>query len=144
MLDAGTGSGILALAGRRFGAGDVIAIDNDPLAIKTAKWNSRQNGIRGVKFLVGDVREISAEGYDIITANLYSELLRETLPRFRRSLRADGRLILSGVLRAQEPGLVRALHRDGFQVCETRRRGKWIALVAAPRLETAKPKSRRS
>ena len=42
MFDAGTGSGVLALAARRFGASKVLAVDNDPLAISTAKENARQ------------------------------------------------------------------------------------------------------
>ena len=76
MLDAGTGSGILALAGKRFGAGTVLAIDNDPTAIATARENARANGIREVKFVVGDVTAMAAGEFDIITANLYSETPR--------------------------------------------------------------------
>ena len=52
------------------------------------------------------------------------------MPRFRRCLRLDGRLILSGVLREQEPTLQRALHANGFRVYVARRRGKWVALLA--------------
>jgi ribosomal protein L11 methyltransferase len=130
MLDAGTGSGILALAGKRFGAGDVVAIDNDPLAISTAKQNARCNQIRGVKFVVGDVAKNITGKYDIITANLYSELLVSLLPQFRKSLAAQGQLILSGVLCQQEPQLVRALKSNAFQIPTIRRRGKWIALLA--------------
>lgn len=132
MLDAGTGSGILALAGRRFGARDVIAIDNDPMAIKTAKWNARENGIRGVKFIVRDITRAITGRFDLITANLYSELLQRTLPGFRKSLASDGWLILSGVLRTQEHDLLASLHGSGFAVSEARRRGKWIALAAFP------------
>jgi len=131
MLDAGTGSGILALAGKRFGAAEVIAIDNDPMAISTAKRNARANGISGVKFIVGDLTNSIDAEYDIITANLYSELLVSVVPSFGKSLGEEGRLILSGVLREQEPRLMRALRSNGFQVHETRRRGKWIALLAA-------------
>lgn len=134
MLDAGTGSGILALAGRRFGAGIVVAVDNDPNAIRTARENARANRIRGVKFVTGDIAKHTRGSFDIITANLYSELLRAVLPRFRRCLRKDGRLILSGVLRVQEPALRRALRANGFRVREVRRRGKWIALLC--RLKT--------
>lgn len=131
MLDAGTGSGVLALAGSRFGAGEVFAIDNDPLAIKTAKWNARENGIRGVEFRVSDVTRALAGRFDLITANLFSELLIAVLPRLKRALTRDGHLILSGVMRTQEPAVRRALRANGFRVEITRRRGKWIALLAA-------------
>ncbi|MEP6820847.1 MAG: 50S ribosomal protein L11 methyltransferase [Chthoniobacterales bacterium] len=130
MLDAGTGSGILALAGRAFGASDVLAIDNDPLAIKTAKWNARENGIRGVDFRVGDVTRALAGRFDLIAANLFSELLIAVLPRFKRAIKRDGCLILSGVMRTQEPAVRRALRANGFRVEIARRRGKWVAIFA--------------
>lgn len=130
MLDAGTGSGILALAGHSFGAGQVIAIDNDALAISVAEQNARANHIRGVTFVVGDVNTGLRGQFDIIAANLYSELLVSLLPQWRRRLTADGRLILSGVLRRQERELSDALTANEFAIQEVRRRGKWIALSA--------------
>jgi ribosomal protein L11 methyltransferase len=136
MLDAGTGSGILALAGKRFGAGLVLAIDNDPTAIRTARENARMNDIAKVKFVVGDVKARLAGTFDIITANLYSELLETVLPQFRVALPDDGRLILSGVMRQQEPKLTKALKATQFRILEARRRGKWVAILAAPRPKT--------
>ncbi|MBA2623963.1 MAG: 50S ribosomal protein L11 methyltransferase [Chthoniobacterales bacterium] len=133
MLDAGTGSGILALAAARFGAGEVMGIDHDPLAIATAKRNARANGIRVVNFAVADVEHRVAGKFEVITANLYSELLAKVLPRFQRALVGDGTLLLCGVLRSQERGLLRALRSSEFRVEETRRRGKWVALRAIAR-----------
>ena len=76
MLDAGTGSGILALAGRCLGADRVIAIDNDPRAIAIAKSNARLNRIRGIRFEIADAKKPDARGkVDLIVANLFSELL---------------------------------------------------------------------
>lgn len=129
MLDAGTGSGILALAGSCFGAGEVIAIENDPLALRTAKANARNNSIRGIKFLLADATGEQPGTFDVITANLYSELLVEALPNWRKNLREAGRLIISGIMRSQEPQILRALRSSGYAVDETRRRGNWIALV---------------
>ena len=133
MLDAGTGSGILALAGRCFGAGEVLAIDNDPLACATAKRNARTNRLRHVEFSTGDIlkQELTGE-FEIIAANLFSELLIQALPNWSRHLPATGYLILSGILRSQEKSVVRALRRNRFTVAEVRRRGKWIALLARP------------
>ena len=132
MLDAGTGSGVLALAACRFGAGQVVAIDNDRTAISTARQNAKGNGIRGVHFVVGDVKDSLRGTFDIIAANLYSELLEALLPQFRRSVAQSGRVILSGVLREQERQLTRALRSNDLRVIESRRRGKWVALLAAP------------
>jgi ribosomal protein L11 methyltransferase len=127
LLDLGTGSGILALAAARFGAKRVIAIDDDPVAIATARANARRNKINNIDFRVADVRRWKfPKQIDIITANLFSELLIEILPKIKRTQR----LILSGILREQETRLVRALKRNGIVIVEMRRRGKWIAILA--------------
>jgi ribosomal protein L11 methyltransferase len=130
MLDAGTGTGILALAGRCFGAQDVMAIDNDPRAIATAKANARANAIRGVHFVLGDAaRKTGKRKFAIITANLFSELLVSALPFWKTRLQKKGFMILSGVLREQERELLRALRANRFEIVRVRRRGKWIALL---------------
>jgi len=130
MLDLGTGSGILALAAVRFGVRRVIAIDNDPIAIATAKENARRNRIENVDFQVADVvRGAFPKQIDVVTANLFSELLIEILPKLKRARW----LVLSGVLRDQEGDLRRALRRNRIAIVETRRRGKWIAILGSAR-----------
>jgi ribosomal protein L11 methyltransferase len=132
MLDAGTGSGILAIAGSCLGANRIVAIDNDPLASAVAKRNAAANRVHDIEFRTGDVLTQKFPGkFDIITANLYSEILIAALPVWKRSLANNGYLILSGILRSQEATVTTALGRNAFAVCETRRRGKWIALLAA-------------
>jgi ribosomal protein L11 methyltransferase len=127
LLDLGTGSGILALAAARFGAKRVIALDDDPVAIATARANARRNKLDNIDFRVADVRRWPfPPRIEIITANLFSELLIEIVPKLKRAQW----LILSGILRDQEAQLVRALKRNGIVIVELRRRGKWIAILA--------------
>ena len=132
MLDAGTGTGILAIAGSRFGAKRIIAIDNDPLACSTGQRNARANRVGNIEFRTGDVlKQKLARKFDVITANLFSEILIAALPIWSRHLESDGCLILSGILRSQERTLVAALRRNHFDPREIKRRGKWIALLAS-------------
>jgi ribosomal protein L11 methyltransferase len=128
--DLGTGSGILALAAKCFGAGQVTGLDNDPAAISVARSNAQLNKIRDVSFQLGDVhRWQPAQKTDVITANLYSDLLLEILPKLR-----DGRwLILSGILCGQQGELVFALERNHFDVISMKRRGKWMAFLVRGR-----------
>ena len=127
MVDLGTGSGIFALAAKSFGARTVIAIDIDPVAISTAKANAATNRISGVQFKVADVlRQPIPKRIDVVTANLFSELLIRIAPKLKRV----SWLILSGILREQEPGVRRALKQNGFVLETVRRRGKWIAAIA--------------
>jgi ribosomal protein L11 methyltransferase len=131
MLDAGTGSGILAIAGNYFGARRVLAIDSDPLACTTAKRNARVNDARNIEFSTSDILKHKLAGkFDIITANILSGILIDALPIWSRHLAPDGRLILSGILRSQESEVVRALRRHSFTALEIRRRGKWTACLA--------------
>jgi ribosomal protein L11 methyltransferase len=128
IVDLGTGSGILALSAKRFGAARVIAIDNDPIAISTAKENARLNKIHAVEFRVGDVRRVTLpHKIEIITANLFSELLIEILPK----LKAPRWMILSGILRIQERDVTRALRRHKIDIVQVRRRGKWVAMLTS-------------
>lgn len=130
VVDLGTGSGILALAAKLLGAKRVIGIDNDSIAISTAKQNARLNKVQGVQFLVSDVRRWRLPlDVDIVTANLFSELLIPILPRLKHARW----LILSGILRAQERDLTRALRQNKIDSIDARRRGKWVAILAARR-----------
>ena len=131
ILDAGTGTGILALAASRFGARSVVAIDNDPKAIAIAKSNARLNRIHGIRFEIADAKTPNTRRkFDVIAANLFSELLIAAIPKWRPRLRSKGVLILSGILRSQERGVVRALRKQEIAIDEIRRRGKWIAILA--------------
>ena len=129
-VDLGTGSGILALAAKPLGANRVIGIDNDPIAVSTAKQNARLNRVRDIQFRVADVCHWKFPArIDIATANLFSELLIRIMPK----LRAARWLVLSGVLRSQERDLRRALRRHKIDIIEVRRRGKWVAILARSR-----------
>ena len=141
IIDLGTGSGILTLAACLLGARRVIGIDNDPVAISTAKENARLNRIRAVQFRVSDVRRwrspsksfLRRSGYgdrvDIIIANLFSELLIEILPK----LKVARWMILSGILRNQESDVTHALMRHKIDILQVRRRGKWVAILTSVR-----------
>jgi len=127
LVDLGTGSGILALAAKRFGAGRVTAIDVDPTAISIAESNARLNQIHGVTFRLSDVRKWrSTHETNVITANLHSELLIEILSKLKRG----GRLILSGILHRDEAEFLHALSRNNLEIIKIKRRGKWIAILA--------------
>jgi ribosomal protein L11 methyltransferase len=126
LADLGTGSGILALAAKRLGAGRVIGIDIDPKAISIAKANARLNKIDNINFRLGDLRKWKPTGAtDIFAANLYSELLIEVLPKLKRCTW----LILSGVLRTQENEFLPVLRRKNIKIVNVKRRGKWIAVL---------------
>jgi len=143
LIDLGAGTGILALAAKRFGAEKVSAIDLDPIAISTAKENARLNKTCHVEFRLGDVRTVTAaEKFDVVSANLFSDLLIEILPRVARMLRDGGFAILSGILRSQEGDLRRAVRGAPLRLLEIRRRGKWMAVLASKTNLTTRKRAR--
>jgi len=132
ILDVGTGTGILALAARCFGAREIVGLDHDPRAVSHARANAELNRMSRIRFVRQDLADWKpTRHFDLITANLFSELLIAAAPKFRRALHSNGHLIVSGILREQAGDVARALRRAGFAIELQRRRGKWIVLLAA-------------
>jgi ribosomal protein L11 methyltransferase len=130
-LDLGTGSGILALASRALGAGRVEAGDFDPTAVRVAKENAALNGIRGVVFRRFDVLKWRpARKWTVVTANLFSTILVQAAPQIVDAVAKGGRLILSGILRAQSDEVLAAFERQGCRFERVGRRGKWVTCLA--------------
>jgi ribosomal protein L11 methyltransferase len=131
MLDAGTGSGILALAGALLGK-KVLAIDNDPDCIKECRANVHRNeAVPPVQWKHLPVEKLPvSQKFDLIVANLYAEVLIGAMPRFRRLMGKGSWLIVSGILKEKAPKVRAALEREGISVEKKLRRGKWVCLVA--------------
>lgn len=129
-LDLGTGSGILAMAADKLGATNVRAIDYDPRAVKAAQENVRRNRAKRVAVTEGNLLEWSPgrTRHRIVLANVFSEILRAAAPRIVRSVAPGGCLVLSGILRTQETGVLRTFRKLGLKHEDTARRGKWVTL----------------
>ena len=89
VLDIGTGSGILAIAALKLGAGSAEGVDIDPVAVRTAGENAALNGVADkLTVLVGDLSDKASGRYDIITANIVANAIISLAPR---RARPDGR-----------------------------------------------------
>jgi len=113
ILDMGCGSAILAMAAQRlFPAANILAVDNDPVSVRTAQKNRQKNQISPMKMraLVSEGfadRTVSRNGaYDLIMANILAGPLRRMAADLTRNLRPSGQLILSGLLHHQVQQLV--------------------------------------
>jgi len=130
VLDAGTGSGVLAIAARMLGARRALGIDNDPDAIQCAQENLRLNcGVDGVIFEVVDVAEIAGAALptDILTANLTGALLCRGAPTLSGTLAPGGRLVVSGVLSDERDDVVAAFGK--LRLLWEREEEGWVGLV---------------
>jgi ribosomal protein L11 methyltransferase len=104
-LDLGTGSGILAIAAAKLGYRRIDAMDHDPAAIRVARENARRNRVESrIGLRVQDLRRLplrAAEAYDLVCANLTSDLLIEHRRRVAARVRPGGALVLAGILRGE-------------------------------------------
>jgi len=127
-MDAGTGSGILAIAAEKLGASAVEAFDFDPACVRIAKENAKNNLCKRIRICKADARKIVGfQRADVIVANLFSELLLASAPGFSRRLSRGGKLIFSGVLCKQADEVAAGLIRAGFAQPRIIVRGKWCA-----------------
>ena len=109
VIDAGCGSGILALSAALLGYRQVSGFDNDPEAVRVSEENAALNGLAGkVRFVVGDLVSGFADGPgDVVLANILANILIQFARELTAAVAPGGVLILSGIL-AVEVGQVRA------------------------------------
>ena len=128
VLDYGSGSGILAIAAARLGAGVVVGTDIDPQAMVAASANAAANGV-DARFLLPDVLAAAAlPPFDVVVANILANPLRLLAPALARRTAPGGRIVLSGVLAAQADE-VAATYADWFNIGPWAVDEGWVALV---------------
>ncbi len=126
VLDAGTGSGVLALVARALGAGSVTAVDDDPDAIESARENLELNGVTGgIDLQVADFRTLAARSADVVTANLTGGLLVRGAAVLAQAVAPGGSLIISGVM-AEEEAEVLAAFAPALTLVERLAEDEWI------------------
>ncbi len=128
LLDVGTGTGILAMAGHFLKYQNVTAVDNDPLAVEAATDNCAHNGCRNVQVSGDSVASLKNE-YSVVVSNILLETHRELAPQYSRLCRRGGYLILAGLLVHQVPDAIRILKPQGFAFEESRFLQEWGSLL---------------
>lgn len=139
VLDIGCGSAILSIVANKFGASEVTAIDIDENAINVSKENFEINGISKTSYnlFVGNIIEdvdlnnnIGYGKYDIIVANLLSEIIVLMAEKFLPHIKNDGCLITSGILKEKEKMVIDALKNVGFNHFTCDYDGDWVGILA--------------
>ncbi len=134
IIDLGTGSGILALAAARLIRRPVLAVDNDPWAVRVAARNAALNGARGLVrvALANGWRHRRVRGgrpYDLVLANILARPLAAMARDLATALAPGGIAILSGLLASQARMVLAAHRRLGLRLAFAIGEGAWTTLV---------------
>jgi ribosomal protein L11 methyltransferase len=128
-LDIGTGSGILAMAAAKLGCNPVRAFDFDPEAVRIARANARVNGVaQKLKITRGDVAKLStspSRRFDLICANLISNLLIAERKRIAAQLSPGGTLVLAGILKSEFGEVQKNYGELGLKLVSARSEKEW-------------------
>lgn len=131
MLDVGTGTGILAIAGVLLGASLAAGIDIDEWSMDNAKENVRANGLNAaISISDAPVASFGNGSFTLLAANLTLNTNLELLEEFRRVLVPGGRAIFSGLLKPDEGAMLKGLLASNFKLLGQLYENEWVALVA--------------
>lgn len=131
VIDAGTGTGILAIMAMKRGAASVFAYDIDEWSVENTRDNLLLNKIYyGVEVAIGDSSVlVGCEKADLLIANINRNILLQDLPRFAKAIKPKGMMILSGFYSEDVPVLTEAAVQHGFSLLNEENEGEWAMLL---------------
>lgn len=131
IIDAGTGTGILAIMAVKRGAASVFAYDIDEWSVENTKDNLLLNHIyNNVEVVCGDSSVLEGQPKaDLLIANINRNILLQDLPRFASSLKPKGQMILSGFYLDDIQALTEAAERLGFSLLKAESEEEWAMLL---------------
>lgn len=129
VADVGTGSGILAIAAAKLGAAFVVAVDNDPQAVRVAAENIHRNGVAHQIALSAGTLCTLVGTFDVVLMNISASVIGPALPNIRQRLAVNGRAVLSGITNAETPDIQAALDENGYETLSQTSLEGWTAFL---------------
>ena len=130
VLDVGTGSGVLSIASKYFGAKAVHAFDLDEVAVRAAQENMDLNPVAAdVQVSANDLLQGIAIEADVIVANILADIILLMIPDAWRLLKQSGTLIVSGIIEAKKQLVLDAMLAQGFEVDQIFQQKDWYAII---------------
>ncbi|MDD2483453.1 MAG: 50S ribosomal protein L11 methyltransferase [Eubacteriales bacterium] len=130
VLDVGCGSGILSIAAEKLGAGKVLGVDIDPVAVQVSLENVALNeGQKKIEIAYGDLTKGISYRADVVVANLMADLVVLLSKDVAKHLKPSGIYISSGILIEKQEMVVAALKAQGFELLEILEKDEWCAIA---------------
>ena len=131
MLDIGTGSGILAIAGKKLGVDQVLAIDISEAAIENSINNFKYNDLSGeIETAVVDISQCKTKKFQLVISNLLSPIIHANFEGIISKVADDGFIILSGYIDKQSEKLRTRLLANSFDIIKEIEKNEWRALIS--------------
>ncbi len=128
LLDVGTGTGILALVALRLGARAAKGTDIDPVAVKAALDNARDNGVAATYVANADLPDAQGPVFDAVIANILAGTLIELVDHVVGAVAPGGRLWLSGILVEQAAAVIPVYEKRGLKHLATAVKNEWVRI----------------
>ena len=129
MLDVGCGSGILAICASKLGARKCYAYDIDPVAVKVARENVKDNDVSNIECDVSDLlKGVKAQKYDVITANIVADIIIRLLPDIGEYMHEKTTLVISGIIDERCGDVYESINKNGFEITEEIHENGWCAI----------------
>ncbi|MDW8296225.1 MAG: 50S ribosomal protein L11 methyltransferase [Raineya sp.] len=130
VLDAGTGTGILAIMAKLLGASYVEAFDIDEWAVENSRENCSLNQCTDIVIYQGDIQAVSPEKrFDIILANINKNVLLADIPAYSKLLIEGGFLLLSGFYENDLADIQQKCEENHLKLVRTKNKNHWVATV---------------
>ncbi|GAB6934270.1 50S ribosomal protein L11 methyltransferase [Calditerricola yamamurae] len=131
VIDVGCGSGVLAIAAAKLGAGEVLALDLDPVAVRAARQNVALNKLEDhITVRENNLLDGVTVAADVIVANILAEVIVRLAGDAAAHLKPGGTFIASGIIRSKAPAVREAMESSGLAVVETVSEDDWLAVIA--------------
>lgn len=128
MADIGTGSGILAICAKKFGASTTYGCDNDETVIDVCIENAEINNVKDITFELKTADKLTTK-YDFVCANILHNVLAEIMGDLKNIMKPNAKMVLSGILDEKKPVVLEAIEREGLEIIETLYQDQWTAFV---------------
>ena len=130
-LDIGTGSGILMIAAAKLGAARLLGTDTDEVAAEIAKENLILNKIDEKRFSVkiSNLVEEIGERFDIVAANILTEVILNLLEGVKKVISKNGILICSGITEKNRSMVEEKMTRKGFYIIDAEITDGWVCIA---------------
>lgn len=130
ILDAGTGTGILAIASVKLGASNVVAFDIDEWCFENSKENAGLNNVSdSISLKICSIADITEKEFDLIFANIQKNVLLDISSEIAKRIKLNGILIISGILVTDEIDIFSCYKTLGFKLLEIMKADEWLAIT---------------